>query len=143
MGLPLDLINLIRTWMTDREFYVETNWTRSSLYRSNTGTIQGSVLGPVLYVIFVSPLFDLTSITNFADDNFVILWNRLLSKLIVDLEKVLKMIMKWLKESGRVVNSSKTEICLFHRNNHKQCSDCWYPPQKPKVHECSWCHLQQ
>jgi hypothetical protein len=39
------------------------------------------------------------------------------SKLIVDLEKELEMIVKWLKDSGLVVNSSKTDLCLFHRND--------------------------
>jgi hypothetical protein len=36
-------------------------------------------------------------------------------KLIVDLEKELEMTVKLLKDSGLVVNSSKTDICLFHR----------------------------
>ena len=60
-------------------------------------TVQGSVLYPVLYEIFVSPLFDLTQITNFADDNFVVVWNKQITALIVDLEKRLEMIVKWLK----------------------------------------------
>jgi hypothetical protein len=81
------------------------------------GTIQGSVLGLVLYAIVVSPLFNLTSITNFADDNFIVLWKRILSKLIVNLEKELEMIIKRLKDSGLVVNNGKTEACLFHRND--------------------------
>ena len=66
---------------------------------------------------FVSPLFDLTNITNFADDNFCLVWNRRLQNLILDLETKLEMITKWLRDSGLVVNESKTEICLFHRND--------------------------
>ena len=31
----------------------------------------------------------------------------------------LEMITKWLKDSGLVVNESKTEICLFHRNDNQ------------------------
>ena len=31
------------------------------------------------------------------------------------MERELKVIMKWLKESGLKVNESKTEVCLFHR----------------------------
>ncbi len=64
------------------------------------GTVHGSVLGPVLYVMYVSPLFDLAIITNFADDNFVVLWNKVLCNLIVDHEKELEIILKWLKDSG-------------------------------------------
>jgi hypothetical protein len=117
IGLPGDLINLIEIWLSDRKFYVEVDGSCSAVHGSGTGTIQGSVLGPVLHAIFVSPLFELTKITNFADDNFVVLWNKILSKLILNIEKELEMIIKWLKDSGLMVNSSKTEICLFHRND--------------------------
>ena len=66
----------------------------SMLIDSDTGTIQGSVLGPILYALFVSPLFDLTQLTNFADDNFIIEWNKDLVVLIADLERRLEMITK-------------------------------------------------
>ncbi len=76
-----------------------------------------SVLGPMLYAILVSPLFDLSNLTNFADDNFIIVWNRFMSGLVVDLEKELEMIVKWLKDLGLQINIAKTEVCLFHHNN--------------------------
>ena len=120
IGFPGDIIRLIRVWLTDRKYYVSLDDCCSAVHYSNTGTVQGSVLGPVLYAIFVSPIFDLTKITNFADDNFIIRWNKVLSKLIVDLEKDLEMIVKWLKDSGLVVNSSKTDLCLFHHNDQPE-----------------------
>ena len=49
------------------------------------------------YALFVSPLFDLTQITNFADDNFYVEWNTDLGKLLTDLEMKLEMITKWLR----------------------------------------------
>ena len=73
--------------------------------------------GPILYAIYVSPLFDLTKITNFADDNFVLHWNRHMEALIEDMEESLEMITKWLKDSGLKVNKAKTEVCLFHCND--------------------------
>ena len=36
---------------------------------------------------------------------------------MIDPEKKLEMITKCIKDSGLVVNESKTEICLFHRND--------------------------
>ena len=59
MGMPNDLINLIREWLSNRSYYVQLGEDCSVLFDSNTGTIQGSVLGPILYALFVSPLFDL------------------------------------------------------------------------------------
>ena len=90
MGMPLDLINLIREWLVGRTFYVQVGDDCSALFDSDVGTIQGSVLGPILYALFVSPLFDLTQLTNFADDNFYLEWNTNLRKLITDLEKKLE-----------------------------------------------------
>ena len=76
----------------------------------------------MLYAIFVSPLFDLAKITNFADNNFVIVWNKHINCLIVDMEKELKMMVKWLMDLSLQVNTSKTEACLFHRNDHPTIS---------------------
>jgi hypothetical protein len=48
----------------------------------------------VLYAIFISPIFDLSNITNFCWWNFAVMWNGDQSKLIVDLERELEMITK-------------------------------------------------
>ena len=117
MGMPLDLINLIREWLVGRTFYVQVGVDCSQMFDSDVGTIQGSVLGPILYTLFVSPLFDLTQLTNFADDNFYLEWNTNLGQLIENLEKKLEMITKWLLDSGLLVNESKTKVCLFHKND--------------------------
>ena len=62
-------------------------------------------------------MFDLTDIVNFADDNFCVESDKVLSVLISNLEMRLEMITKWLKDSGLVVNESKTKVCLFHGND--------------------------
>ena len=117
IGLPMDLVNLIEIWLTDRKFYVELDGQVSEVLESEDGTIQGSVLGPILYAIFVSPLFDLANLTNFADDNFILEFNAKINDLIPNMEQKLEMIIKWLKDSGLKVNETKTEVCLFHRND--------------------------
>ena len=74
------------------------------------GTVQGSILGPILYAIFVSPLFELAKMTLFADDNYVVRWNKCLAALIVDMRQSIELITKWLRQSGLKVNDVKTEI---------------------------------
>ena len=115
MGLPADIVDLIRAWLSTRHCYVTVNNDCSDFWTSNTGTVQGSILGPFLYAIYVSPLFDLKALTNFADDNFVIRSNINLQALVAELENDLKVIVTWLRDSGLKVNENKTEICLFHR----------------------------
>ena len=70
--LPADLVALIEILLTDRMFFVEVQSTTSIFHESNPGTIQGLILGPILYATFVAPLFDVTDLFNFADDNFTL-----------------------------------------------------------------------
>jgi hypothetical protein len=63
-----------------------------------------AILDPLLNAIFVYLPSDLTNLTNFTDDNFILGWNKLLKVLIDDMEKNLKMIMKWLRNSGLQFN---------------------------------------
>ena len=55
LGIPDDLLELLDTWLRGRHFYVEANGSSSVLFDINMGTIQGLILGPILYAIFVSP----------------------------------------------------------------------------------------
>ena len=115
IGLPDDVIELIKVWLKGRSFYVNIDGKNSLVVDLIAGTVQGSILGPLLYAIFVSPLFDIADLTNFADDNFVVRWNSSIPGLMVDIGSSLEAIAKWLKGSGLCVNESKTEVCLFHR----------------------------
>ena len=117
LGLPGDMVSLIGVWLKERKFYVEANGHTSNFFDSNYGTVQGSILGPILYAIFVAPLFDLTDLYNFADDNFSLSSNKSKTQVKKDLESKLELILKWLTDSGLKVNENKTELCLFHRKD--------------------------
>ena len=117
VGLPNDVIDLIKVWLMNRSYYVSIDGVNSVLFDLLLGTVQGSVLGPVLYAIFVSPLFDIKQVLSFADDSFNVESNKDKSTLIKDMEKSLEAITKWLKKSGMKVNQEKTELCLFYKND--------------------------
>ena len=117
IGLPVDLVGLIEIWLKKRIFYVHIDGLNSNFYSSNTGTIQGSILGPILYAIYVSPLFDLTNLSNFADDNFALTWHASKQVTILEMQNTLRIITDWLKDSGLKVNEEKTELCLFYKRD--------------------------
>jgi hypothetical protein len=75
-GLPVDVVSLIEIWLRERYFYVSVNGMNSTIVTSWYGIIQGSILGPILCMIFISPLFDLEKITNFADIKYAIEVNK-------------------------------------------------------------------
>ena len=117
LGLPNDVIRLINVWLHERYFYVSINGSDSSIKVTWFGIVQGSILGPILYAIFISPLFDIENLTCFADDKFPLAWNKDKTVLVSEMEVKLKKIVDWLSSSGMKVNESKTELCLFHKGD--------------------------
>ena len=117
IGLPNDIVKLIKTWLTDRMYYVSIDGENSIIYDLLLGTVQGSILGPILYAIYVAPLFHLQDMLAFADDSYVLRSNINQTDLIKDMKKSLEAITKWLRQSGLKVNQSKTELCLFYKKD--------------------------
>ena len=90
----------MQIWLKDRRSYISVKGRNSFIRWSDIGTIQGSILGPFLYALFVSPLFDLTSFHAFADDSQVM--ESGLDKMVVisNLEKKIEMMLCILYLSG-------------------------------------------
>ena len=55
LGLPGDVVALIEIWLKNRLFYIQVSDLNSNFFEINSGTIQGSILRPILYAIFVAP----------------------------------------------------------------------------------------
>ena len=117
IGLPSDVIDLVSVWLTNRYFYVSLDGSNSCVHECSVGTVQGSILGPILYSIFVSPLLALTELTLFADDNYALVWNKSKADIVLAMQTKLELITSWLRDSGLKVNENKTEVCLFHRKD--------------------------
>jgi hypothetical protein len=116
MGIPDDLTNLLEDWLSDRQSYVEVRGKTSYMKNSDSGMVQGLVLGPILFSIFIRPIYDLEDITTYADDNYVIKQSDCLANASRDIEKSVDMVTTWLKQSRLKINESKTELCVFHRS---------------------------
>ena len=114
MGLPNDVLSLLEVWLRNRYSYVEANGNNSEIKESDKA-IQGSILGPILYALFIRPLYELVKLTTFADDNYLVEVGNCKRTVLKELELKLNKIVKWLRDSGLRVNESKTELCVFHR----------------------------
>lgn len=72
IGLPDYLINLIASYLKNREQFVDIKGCHSRVLPVNCGVPQGSVLGPLLFLIYINDLTEdissSVSVRLFADD---------------------------------------------------------------------------
>ena len=69
-GMGNSIINLIEQWLTDRRQRVVVDGEVSSWKSVLSGVPQGSVLGPILFLVYISDLEErvIGKILKFADD---------------------------------------------------------------------------
>jgi len=65
-------MDLLETWLRNPADFVEVGEDRSMLYDINLGTAKGSILGPVLFSLFVAPMFATNNSVAYADDSYAI-----------------------------------------------------------------------
>ena len=71
--LVVILINWIGSFLSDRSIAIRVDGFLSNLHSINAGVPQGSVISPVLFILFINDLLTSTfsSIHSFADDTFL------------------------------------------------------------------------
>ena len=104
------LFGLIQIWLKQRMFNEEVNGLNSNFYNINTGTIQGSILDPILCA-----LFDLTDLSTLADDNFALTWHTCKQTVKIQMQ-----IQTWTDYNlvERVRSKSKWSNCFIKKDTH-------------------------
>ena len=110
------------SYLSDRWQLTSINNTESDLLQEDVyGVPQGSVLGPLLFLLYID---DIKSIINYsykhlyADDTVIVHSHEILDTLISEVETELSNIDHWLKINKMTINTSKTETIFF--GNHSQ-----------------------
>ena len=120
MGLPDDLVLMLRSWLKNRSAYVEVDGECSEYFDVPNGSVQGSSLGPVLFNLFVAPNTEPEA--SYADDSYYIAIHEEQAQALKDLEEKLIRAEQWLSGSGLKVNASKTELVIFHKHDSSRGS---------------------
>lgn len=114
-------IDLISNYLSNRYQLVEFQGTKSDLLEINTGVPQGSVLGPLLFLIYLNDIHTATNvfnITSYADDTTLVYsptftLNAQHTENVLNQE--LEQVNNWFIANHLSVNTSKTEFMIFHR----------------------------
>ena len=108
--------------MTNRSQYVLFNGITSDIRNVNCGVPQGSILGPLLFILYInnfSNVSDVLYYVLFADDTNVFINGKDIHKLIITRQLELLKLYKWLLCNKLTLNISKTHFMVFHRAKHK------------------------
>jgi hypothetical protein len=117
MGLSRDIVRLLWEWLEGRIAYVEVEGSCSEFFDVDSGTVQGSVLGLVLFNLFISPFLENSSGPAYADDSYHIAISESKQDAVRTLQDRIIESKSWLASLGLKVNLEKTELTIFHRHD--------------------------
>ena len=115
-GIRGNALKWFRSFLTERSQFVSISGTESKSRFMQHGVPQGSVLGPLLFLIYVNDLhvaLRYSLVNLFADDTMLFLKNESLKTISKQANIDLKLLLNWLKANKISLNASKTELLIF------------------------------
>lgn len=116
-GISGPALNLLRSYLTNRTQVVQIKDSLSQPTSINRGVPQGSLLGPLLFLLYINDLPDCLSYTNcilYADDTTLFIGDENLSNVTERLNNDLKNISLWCQKNQLHINPTKTNFLIFH-----------------------------
>jgi len=110
------VLKWFESYLADRKQYVEVGGASSSLSNVNMGVPQGSVLGPVLFLIYINDMCKASvklNFIHFADDTTVFHSHDNIDTLAREVNGELNQLNAWLITNRLSLNVSKTSFMIF------------------------------
>ena len=115
--------NWFESYLSERQQQVKyTDGVRSRLMTVNCGVPQGSVLGPLLFILYTNDIYK--SVVNshcilFADDTTMFSMHKDIDSLIKIITKDMNILIDWFKANKLSLNLGKTNCMLFKPKHSK------------------------
>ena len=110
--------NWVKSYLLDRKHLVTWNKKLSTISTLNIGVPQGSILGPLLFLIYINDIVntsDSVSFVLFADDTTVYSTGDNLDDSIANMNNQLINISNWFTSNKLTLNVDKTQVMMFSR----------------------------
>ena len=121
-GIRGNANNLFASFLANRKQYVFLNHTQSNFRYIKSGVPQGSVLGPLLFTIYIN---DISSSTNsapklYADDTCLILQDDNISNFKYTIKGEINAVKKWMIANKLILNMSKSNVIIINSKQKRQ-----------------------
>jgi hypothetical protein len=108
--LPAQYSKILDSYISERYFRIKQEGTYSELKKIQAGVPQGSVLGPVLYLLYTSdlPTFDQNIVATFADDTAIMATGKDNIETTEKLQEAINEVQKWADKWRIKLNEAKS-----------------------------------
>ena len=120
-GIHETALQWINSYLSDREHFVSWNQTHSPLLNLNIGVPQGSILGPLLFLIYINDIVNSSNILSFvlfADETTVYVQHDSIDCAIQILNSKLAKVAEWFDSNKLTLNVNKTQILMMSRKKN-------------------------
>jgi len=113
--LPPTYFLILQSYLSDRFFQVSCGSSLSPISPILAGVPQGSILGPILYLIYTHdiPSHPQTLLTTYADDTAILCANKCPNDASRNLQDHLHTLEKWFRKWKLAINVNKSSYCTF------------------------------
>ena len=112
---------LVASYLTDRKQRVKISNTRSDWHHLSKGVPQGSILGPLLFNVFMNDMFyfiERCLLYNYADDNFLSKPAPTINELVLHLKHDSKITIEWFRENAMQANPTKFQFMVISSKDY-------------------------
>jgi hypothetical protein len=105
-----------KSYLSNRTQYVYYNSCKSNVKDIRSGVPQGSILGPLLFILYVNDIGTTSSLLNFtmyADDTTLLYSDHDLATKIPTINNELQEVSKWFKANKLSINAAKTNYMIM------------------------------